>query len=739
MIQDDSIKTIKGVGDKALEKYEKLDIISVGDLLEHYPRDYDEFKGIRLIRSVHEGELAAIEGNLVSRPQMKTKGKLSILTTTMSDHSGGMIDVTWFNMPFLKNQLHMGTVYILRGRVVRKRGRLVMEQPKLYSKSDFAHLMGKLRPIYPLTKGLTNNAITKAEEIALKETEDLLEFLPIEIRQRQNLMDYKKALKTIHFPTTKEELIEARRRLVFDELFLYVLALRRIREASQEKESRHIIEPSEEVESFKNDLPFALTGAQEKAYQEILADMGSGHVMSRLVQGDVGSGKTIVALLCLYQVVKNGAQGALMVPTEVLAKQHLGTFRRLLNGGGSGEEQMEVSSADSSSESAVLQEENSENTITIEALTGSMTAKEKKEVKARLKTGEIDILIGTHALLQEDVEFQNLALVVTDEQHRFGVRQREIFMGKGDVPHILAMSATPIPRTLALILYGDMDLTVIDEKPANRLPVKNALVNTSYRPNAVIFMKKRVAEGEQCYVICPMVEESEDSDLENVTIYAEELREQMNAPGQKTPAEVGGDTATDKPIRIEALHGRMKPKQKDEIMERFAAHEIDILVSTTVIEVGIDVPNATTMLIENAERFGLATLHQLRGRIGRGSKQSYCIFMMGQESKEARERLQILERSNDGFHVASEDLKNRGQGDLFGTMQSGEKVFTLADVYEDAKILEEAAEEAKNYSLEKLFSSQKDLTNRKDAFRDSKNQNVRLLKKVNRYMGDVIL
>ena len=693
MIQEDGIMSIKGVGEKAVEKYRKIDIETVGDLLEHYPRDYDEVRPIREIRTVKEGELVAIEANMVSRPQMKLHGSLKILTTVMTDHSGKMIDVTWFNMPFLKNQLHMGTEYILRGRVVKKRDRLVMEQPKIYTKQEFHNIVGKLRPIYPLTKGLTNNAIIKSMEIALKDSEDILEYIPKDIRNRQNLIGYKKALKDIHFPKLKEDLKEARRRLVFDELFLYILALKHIKQSSAQKNSTHVIMRDPEVDAFKNDLPFELTNAQEKAYDEIMKDMGSGLVMSRLVQGDVGSGKTIVALLCLYQVVKAGFQGALMVPTEVLASQHVKTFRTLLGEG-----------------------------VTIEQLTGSMTAKEKRETKERLASGEIDIIIGTHALLQEDVEFKDLGLVVTDEQHRFGVRQRETFFKKGEEPHVLAMSATPIPRTLALILYGDMDLTVIDEKPANRLPVKNALVGTGYRENAYVFMQKRINDGEQCYVICPMVDESEDSDLENVTIYAEELRTVM------PPA-----------IRIEALHGRMKPKQKDEIMKRFADHEIDILVSTTVIEVGIDVPNATTMLIENAERFGLATLHQLRGRIGRGSAQSYCIFMMGSATPDAKERLQILERSNDGFKVASEDLKNRGQGDLFGTLQSGEKVFILADIYEDAQILEAAAEEAKKYSLEKLFSEQKDLTNENKAFHGVENQNMRLVKKINQYMGDITL
>ena len=731
MIQDDSIKTIKGVGDKALEKFGRLDITSVGDLLEHYPRDYDEMKPVRTIRSVKEGELVAIEANMVSRPQMKTKGKLTILTTVMTDHSGAMIDVTWFNMPFMKNQLHMGTVYILRGRVVKKRERLAIEQPRIYTKAEFHSMVGKLRPIYPLTKGLTNNAVTKAVAAALSGTEDLLEYLPREIRMRQELTGYKKALAGIHFPETKEELREARRRLVFDELFLYILALRHIRKNAEAKQSAHVIEPSTEVEVFRENLPFDLTGAQEQAYLEIIEDMSSGRVMNRLVQGDVGSGKTVVALLALYQVVKNGGQGALMVPTEVLASQHKKTFQSLF-----GVLKNDDETGVELGKHIACATRPDGRPVTVECLTGSMTAKEKRDVKKRLADGEIDIIIGTHALLQEDVAFSGLSLVVTDEQHRFGVRQRETFFKKGEEPHVLAMSATPIPRTLALILYGDMDLTVINEKPADRLPVKNALVGTDYRAKAYAFMRKRVAAGEQVYVICPMVEESEDSDLENVTIYAEELRQVMNAG-----APVAGDSSDEKSseIRIEALHGRMKSREKEDIMERFAAHEIDILVSTTVIEVGIDVPNATTMLIENAERFGLATLHQLRGRIGRGKAQSYCIFMMGHETEEARKRLQILERSNDGFHVAEEDLKLRGQGDLFGTMQSGEKVFALADVYEDAKILESAAAEAKEYSLEKLFSEKRDLTNEKSSFHDLKSQNMRLQKKVARYMGDVTL
>ncbi len=759
MLQQDSITTIKGIGSKTVEKYEKIGISTVGDLLEHFPRDYDEIRPIRQIRSLREGEVAAIEGNMVSRPQEKIHGKLKILTTVMTDHSGAMIDVTWFNMPFLKNQLHMGTNYILRGRVVRKMGRLRIEQPRLYTRQEFHQVSGKLMPIYPLTKGLTNNALTKAEGIAIKECDDLYEYIPKEIRDRQDLIGYKKAITDIHFPASKEELYKSRRRLVFDELFLYVLALKKIRESGSERQSNYVIQEDKTVDSFMDLLPFELTGAQQRAYRDIVSDMSSGRVMTRLVQGDVGSGKTIVALLSLLQVVKNGMQGALMVPTEVLANQHKKTFEELLNLV-TGENGLNDSTEEEPRKIVV---DNS--SIHIEMLTGSMTAKQKKEVKAKLKSGEADIVIGTHALIQDDVEFKDLALVVTDEQHRFGVRQREDFSKKGTEPHVLAMSATPIPRTLALILYGDMDLTVIDEKPANRLPIKNALVGTSFRKKAHDFMKKRVAEGEQCYVICPMIEDDEESELQNVTIYTEELRDELNkntgtsthadgsmvqdAPGDEpdrntgaptdTPDETGETASPSREIRVAMLHGRMKQSEKDDIMKRFSDHEIDILVSTTVIEVGIDVPNATTMLIENAERFGLAALHQLRGRIGRGSAQSYCIFMMGVDSDEIRERLQIVERTNDGFKVADEDLKRRGQGDLFGTLQSGEKIFALADIYEDARILEAASAEAKEYSLEKLFLDINDLTNEKDSFHGVKNQDKRLLKKIYQYMGDVTL
>lgn len=674
----DSVRTVKGIGEKAEQCLNRMNIYTVGDLLEHYPREYDEFKPIRPIESLTEGELVAVEGSLLARPQMKKAGRLKILTITLQDETGCIL-VTWFNMPFLRNQLKMGTRYILRGKIAKKNGRLVLEQPKMYTKEEFYRQVGKLRPIYPLTAGITNHAITKALERCLKETENLWEFLPPEIRRRQKLVEYKKALRQLHFPADKKEMREGRTRLVFDELFLYALALTYIKKNGAVPSS-YVIEDKKEVSEFIEMLPFSLTGAQTKVYQEIMEDMTGGFVMNRLVQGDVGSGKTIVAVLALYQIVLNGGQGAFMVPTEVLARQHYQSLCDML----------------------------AERGVRIGLLTGSLTAKQKREGQEKTASGEWDIIVGTHAMIQDKVEFSNLALVITDEQHRFGVKQRETLFKKGREPHVLAMSATPIPRTLALILYGDMDLSVIDERPANRLPIKNCVVNTDYRPNAYKFMKQQIDMGRQVYIICPMVEEGEESELENVVIYTEELRGIFPAS-----------------VRIDSLHGKMRPQEKEEIMERFSHGETDILVSTTVIEVGIDVPNATVMMIENAERFGLAQLHQLRGRVGRGQEQSYCILMTGHETKESRERLSVLAGSNDGFYIAREDLKIRGQGDLFGIRQSGEQVFRLADIFEDAAILKRAGEEAEQFTEDEIALLYK--------------KNERLKERIRSYLGQVTL
>ena len=678
MRYEDSIRQIKGVGEKAEQRFHKLDIWNVGDLLEHYPREYDEFHDLVKIADVKEGEMAAVEGVMACRPSIHTTARLKILSTVLEDETG-RITVTWFNMPFLANRLKMGTRYILRGKVGRKNGKLVLEQPKMYSKNEFFKQVGRLHPIYPLTAGLTNHAVEKAVRDAIGSLEGTAEFLPADLRKRQNLLAYRKAIHDIHFPKNQLEYRKARKRLVFDEFFLYQAALQAIR-IKNYKPSSHVMTQNKRLEEFVNNLPYKLTAAQKRVYEEIEKDMTGGMTMNRLVQGDVGSGKTVVAVMALFLAVCNGEQGAFMVPTEVLAMQHKESLEAMLAPYG----------------------------VKIGLLIGSMTAKEKREGKQKLAEGEWDIVVGTHAILQDNVEFEDLALVITDEQHRFGVRQREKLMEKGDTPHVLAMSATPIPRTLALVLYGDMDLSIMDELPANRLPIKNCVVGTDYRPQAYRFMKDQIEKGRQVYIICPMVEEKEEVALESVVMYSEQLKEIFPAA-----------------ITIECLHGKMKPKEKNEVMQRFIEGTTDILVSTTVIEVGIDVPNATVMMIENAERFGLAQLHQLRGRVGRGKEQSYCILMYGKESKEGKERLSILAGSNDGFEIAREDLKLRGQGDFFGVMQSGDKLFSLADIYEDAQVLKAANEEAKNYAFDEITMFYK--------------KNRRLVEKLNSYMGNVSL
>lgn len=649
MKETDSILKIKGIGEKAQQKFQKLDIYTVGDLLEHYPRTYDVYKPLCSIRDLVEGEVSAIEGVLDSLPKMQKVRNLKILNCSISDGTGS-IRMTWFNMPFLMGTLHSGTRYIFRGKVIRKNGRLVMEQPQMLTKEQFYNLLDKLQPIYSLTAGVTNHAISKAVSNVLKEGELELDYVPVDIRKKYGLIERKKALRTIHFPENRDSMINARKRIVFDEFLLFALALNRLKEKKELRKNKFKMQESTECDILLQGLPYHLTGAQMRAWEEVKQDMMGEGVMNRLIQGDVGSGKTIIAVLSLLMAVKNGHQGAIMVPTEVLAKQHLESFQELLN----------------------------PFSVNVSLLVGSMTAKEKREVYAGLKNQEIDIVVGTHALIQEKVEYPDLALVITDEQHRFGVKQREHFAGKGEDVHVLVMSATPIPRTLAIILYGDLDLSVIDELPGERLSIKNCVVNTGYRPNAYKFIEKQVMEGRQAYVICPMVEESENIEAENVIDYSQQLMEVL------PPV-----------IEVAYLHGKMKAKEKNDIMERFAAGEIQVLVSTTVVEVGINVPNATVMMIENCERFGLAQLHQLRGRVGRGKHQSYCIFMTGHESKETKARMDIMGKSNDGFLIAEEDLKLRGPGDLFGIRQSGLLEFKMADVFQDAQILKDVYEAAR--------------------------------------------
>ncbi len=651
MIEQTSIKEIKGIGEKTQKLFEKVGVSTVGDLIRYYPRGYDVYEDAVPVSEVEEGRTQTITGTVYGRIQVSGSRSMQVTTLYVKDLTG-TIKVIWFRMPFLRNTLAKAGVITLRGRVVRKRDGLVMEHPEIFYPSEkYKEKLNTLQPIYGLTAGLSNNVVSKAVKQALDGLDLTREFLPDKIRMRYGLAEYNFAIRGVHFPEDKEVFYHARERLVFDEFLAFILTLRKLKDKNEKLENEYVISKKTEVEEFIRRLPYRLTNAQRKVWEEIASDMASDTTMSRLVQGDVGSGKTIVAVLALLNTAWNGYQGAMMAPTEVLARQHYESITRLF-------EEYDIR-------------------IKVELLTGSMTAKEKRRAYDRIECGYAKIIIGTHALIQDRVNYDCLALVVTDEQHRFGVKQRETFAKKGRVPHVLVMSATPIPRTLAIILYGDLDISVIDELPANRLPIKNCVVDTSYRKTAYSFMRKQVAEGRQCYIICPMVEESEHLEVENVIDYASALQEEM---GEE--------------INVSYLHGKMKQTEKDDIMERFGKNEIQILVSTTVIEVGIDVPNATVMMIENSERFGLAQLHQLRGRVGRGKHQSYCIFMTGSKSKETKERLDILNKSNDGFKIASEDLRLRGPGDLFGIRQSGLMDFRLGDIYQDARILQMANEAA---------------------------------------------
>ena len=644
-----SLRTLKGVGEKTEKLFWKVGIYDTDDLLHYYPRNYDEYETPVDIAELKEGTVQAVSAAVCSGVYVNSVRGRQIISVNIADQSG-KFPVVWFNLPYLKKTLRKGSWFVFRGRVVRKQGKLEMEHPEIFTPSAYEEILHHLQPVYGLTAGLSNKTVVKMITQLLESVPMQSEYLPEEFRERYGLADINYALRTIHFPPNKEELLVSRKRLVFDEFFLFILSVRKMKEKTEETPNCFPVKETWLTEEIIERLPYSLTGAQLNAWHEIERDLAGRRMMSRLVQGDVGSGKTILAFLAMCLVADNGYQAALMAPTEVLARQHYEGFQKLM------EEQ-------NLSFPAVL-------------LTGSDTAREKRLAYAKIASGEALVIIGTHALIQEKVEYANLALVITDEQHRFGVKQREALTTRGNPPNILVMSATPIPRTLAIILYGDLDISVIDELPARRLPIKNCVVNTSYRPKAYSFIERQVREGRQAYVICPMVEESEGMEAENVLDYTEKLRENLSSD-----------------IRIEYLHGKMKAKEKNAVMEAFAQGEIQVLVSTTVVEVGVNVPNATVMMVENAERFGLAQLHQLRGRVGRGEYQSYCIFIQGNQEQVSK-RLEILNKSNDGFYIAGEDLKLRGPGDLFGIRQSGDMEFKIGDIYNDSAILTKASEAA---------------------------------------------
>ena len=656
------VNRIKGVGEKTAALFGKINVYTIDDLIRHYPRDYETYDAPVSIRETSPGNVQAVYGQITAIPNVKKVRNLSILNAILKDDNGDSIQLTFFNMPFLKKVLKPGGFYLFRGLVQQRGTHKFMEQPRMFTWDEYQKKTGRLLPRYALTKGLTNQTVQKSVAQALEYYPPEKEYLPQVILQKYPMLSHREAVYALHFPESREELLTARNRMVFEEFFSFLLVLRKNKELAAKTENHFPMYETADTVRFLEQLPFPLTKAQKKVWGELREDMGSPYAMNRLIQGDVGSGKTILAVLALLMCAANGYQGAMMAPTEVLAVQHFETISGYIEKYGIAFRPV--------------------------LLTGSMTAKEKREAYAKIASGEANLIIGTHALIQEKVEYSSLALVVTDEQHRFGVRQRETLAAKGSEPHVLVMSATPIPRTLAIILYGDLKVSVIDELPANRLPIKNCVVGTAYRPKAYEFIAKEVAAGRQAYVICPMVEEGESEDLENVVDYTEKLR-----------------AALPPSVQVAYLHGKMRPADKNRIMEEFAAKEIDVLVSTTVIEVGINVPNATVMMVENAERFGLAQLHQLRGRVGRGEFQSYCIFISTSDAKETMERLQILNHSNDGFHIASEDLKLRGPGDIFGIRQSGEFAFVLGDIYTDANILKEASD-----AVEQLLVSDPELT-----------------------------
>ena len=653
------ILEVKGIGEKTEKLFQKLGVYTTDDLIEFYPRNYDMYQAPIRVCELDNQSVAAFRCVIVTTPVIRQVRKLSILILNVKDEDGENITVKWYNMPFLKNKFRIGQHYVFRGKVSknnfygkdRNNGKITLEQPEIYLPEEYAGKQGALSPIYRLTEGLSNKIVTKSVKQVIENEFAGYEFLAEEILQKYHLMGYQTAILKIHFPETEEEMQEARRRLAFNEFFLFLMALHRFKEEEGVVLNEYPVDDFKRTDAFLESLPYELTGAQKKVIAQMRNDFSGKRPMNRLIQGDVGSGKTIVALTGLLDIAFQGYQGALMAPTEVLAVQHYESISKML-------------------------EENNI-PLRVELLTGSMKAKEKRQAYERIELGISDIIIGTHAIIQDAVRYYNLALVITDEQHRFGVKQREKLSDKGLYPHIMVMSATPIPRTLAIILYGDLDVSVIDELPVGRQPVKNCVVGREYRPNAYRLLAEQVHQGHQCYVICPMIEENENLESADVISYAEILRE--NLPDD---------------IRVEYLHGKMPPGRKNEIMECFAANEIQVLVSTTVIEVGVNVPNATVMMVENAERFGLASLHQLRGRVGRGKAQSYCIFISTSDKTETKKRLEILNKSNDGFEIADWDLKLRGPGDFFGIRQSGDMDFKIADIYSDSKTLQEAAEAA---------------------------------------------
>lgn len=636
------IRFLKGVGEKRAELLRKKGIDTVGALLRFYPRAYLDWQNITPISECHEGENVCVRAEITSPVKTANIRRGMTLYKFSAADDSGVIEVTLFNRKYLAENLREGRSYLFYGKLGYGITLRQMSSPEIMP----AEYMG-IEPVYAASEGLSSKTIEKIMKNALVYTDSMQDAIPDGIRQKNGLCDFKTALKSIHFPLERQALESAKRRLVFEELFVLqtgLLFLKRRRRALAGCTVKNNL-----LEEFKKTLSFKLTGAQERVINECLTDMMSPRPMNRLIQGDVGSGKTAVAAALMYISAGNGFQSALMAPTELLAEQHFKTLCKITENSG----------------------------IKCALLTGSLTKKQKDEVKAGLKSGEIKVAVGTHALLTDDVEFESLGLVVTDEQHRFGVGQRGRLSSKGNNPHTLVMSATPIPRTLGLIIYGDLDISIIDEYPAGRQKIATYCVDSSYNARVYNYIKKFIAEGRQAYIVCPLVDENEALGIKSASEYYEELSENQF-----------------KGYTVGLLHGKMKPKDKESVMRRFAAGEIQLLISTTVIEVGIDVPNAALMVIENAERFGLSQLHQLRGRIGRGEYSSACILISDVKSGDTKRRLDVIKNNTDGFKIADEDLKLRGPGDFLGSRQHGLPDMKIADIFADRETLHSAGKEA---------------------------------------------